>query len=215
MRKTYLKAGLFSFDYKTIDLQPEVEVGSRLKGMVYKNEEHPYGLLPPPYYCGRQLRQKKEDFTLPFDIWGLYSTKAIPTRDVLATWNYKRIKHNIYYDVKPIGNYETPGCHCKRPLDPTVKGCMDDCINRMTYTECDLSCGLGEQCANNSIQKHFSPAVVERFMTNEKGWGIRTKTAMPSGTFIMEYLGEVVTDKEFKRRMHTEYQKDPTITVCI
>ena len=209
LRKTYLKAGLFSFDYKSVLHQnSELEFGPKLKGMIYKPEEHPFSLLPPPYYCGRQLRQKKEDFTLPFDIWSLYSSNTIPTRDVLATWNYKKIKNNIYYDVKPSGNYETPGCHCKFPKDPNVKGCTDDCINRMTYTECGLSCNLGDKCSNVSIQKHLSPAVVERFMTKEKGWGIRTKTAIPAGTFIMEYLGEVVTDKEFKRRMHTDYQKD-------
>ena len=40
-------------------------------------------------------------------------------------------------------------------------------------------------------------------MTIEKGWGIRTRSAITPGTFIMEYLGEVVTDKEFKRRMQT------------
>lgn len=210
IRKTYLKAGLFSYDYKSVVNQnSESEVGSKLKGMIYKPEEHPFSLLPPPYYCGRQLRQKKEDFTLPFDIWSLYSSKAIPTRDVLATWNYKRIKNNIYYDVKPGVNYESPVCHCKFPSDPISLGCTDDCINRMTYTECDPAfCNLGDRCSNLAIQKHLSPAVVERFMTEEKGWGIQTKTAIPAGTFIMEYLGEVVTDKEFKRRMHTDYQKD-------
>ena len=209
LRKTYLKSGLFSLDYKSVVNQgSDTEVVSRLKGMVYKPEEHPFSLLPPPYYCGRQLRQKKEDFNLPFDIWSLYSSKAIPTRDVLATWNYKRIKNNIYYDVKPGENYETPGCHCKIPRTPQTVGCTDDCINRMTYTECDPSCNLGDLCSNTAIQKHNSPAVVERFMTREKGWGIRSKTNIPSGTFIMEYLGEVVTDKEFKRRMHTDYKKD-------
>ena len=79
----------------------------------------------------------------------------------------------------------------------------------MTYTECDQeTCPLGDRCSNVAIQKHLSSVVVQRFMTNEKGWGIRTKTTIAPGTFIMEYLGEVVTDKEFKRRMQTDYQKD-------
>ena len=208
VRKTYLKSGLFSVDYKSLYQAQEGDQGTKLKGMVYKPEEHPFSLLPPPYYCGRQLRQKKEDYILPFDIWSLYSSNAIPTRDILATWNYKRIKNNIYYDVKPGTNYETPGCHCKQPRDPLAMGCMDDCINRMTYTECDPTCNLGERCSNTAIQKHQSTAAVERFMTRDKGWGIRAKTDIPSGTFIMEYLGEVVTDKEFKRRMHTDYKKD-------
>eukprot|EP00088_Acartia_fossae_P014347 TRINITY_DN17678_c0_g1_i2.p1 TRINITY_DN17678_c0_g1~~TRINITY_DN17678_c0_g1_i2.p1 ORF type:complete len:183 (+),score=26.70 TRINITY_DN17678_c0_g1_i2:56-550(+) len=54
VRKTYLKAGLFSCDYKTLANQgAEIETGQKLKGMVYKPEEHPFSLLPPPYYCGR------------------------------------------------------------------------------------------------------------------------------------------------------------------
>ena len=209
IRKTYLKAGLFSFDYKSNNSGSEIETVTRMKGMVYKPEEHPFSLLPPPYYCGRQLRQKKEDYSLPFDIWSLHSTGVIPSRDVLTTWNYKRIKSNIYVDVKPPGmNYETPPCHCKPKLNRDLPGCLDDCINRMTYTECDPTCRLGSQCTNNAIQKHSSPAIVERFMTNEKGWGIRTKTALTAGSFIMEYVGEVVTDKEFKKRMSSEYKND-------
>lgn len=37
-------------------------------------------------------------------------------------------------------------------------------------------------------------------MTQHKGWGVRTKTAITSGDFILEYVGEVVSDKEFKVR---------------
>lgn len=35
-------------------------------------------------------------------------------------------------------------------------------------------------------------------MTENKGWGVRTKYNIPSGDFILEYVGEVVSDKEFK-----------------
>ena len=59
-KKNYLIAGLFSNFYKEQPAagssQPPTPV-SRLK---YNSEEHIHGLLPPPYYCGRQLRQKKE-----------------------------------------------------------------------------------------------------------------------------------------------------------
>lgn len=37
-------------------------------------------------------------------------------------------------------------------------------------------------------------------MTENKGWGVRTKSKIPSGDFILEYVGEVVSDKEFKVR---------------
>jgi histone-lysine N-methyltransferase ASH1L len=210
LKKNFLKAGLFSYDFKnTKNSKRGPESLMKSKGMMYKPEEHPFSLLPPPYYCGRQLRQKKEDFALPYDLWHLHSTNMLPTRDIIATWNYKRIKNNVYYDVKPVASFETPACHCKFPEDPNQAGCADKCLNRMTYTECDpSSCRLGDRCSNMNIQKHLSSAVVQRFMTTAKGWGVKTKSNIPAGTFIMEYLGEVVTDKEFKRRMHTDYQQD-------
>jgi len=72
-----------------------------------------HGLLPPPYYCGRQLRQKKEDFQLPYDLWWLSAHKQLPGRDVVATWNYKRIKNNVFFDIKPVANFEAQACHCR------------------------------------------------------------------------------------------------------
>ena len=212
LKKASVRAGLFSFDFKSLEDAATASPLTRLKNsIVYRPEEHPFSLLPPPYYCGRQLRQKREDFTLPYDIWAQHASGELRTRDVLATWNYKRIKANIYYDVRPsAAAYETPACHCRPPADRAIRGCTDNCINRLTYTECDpASCPLGpERCANMAIQKHLSIVTIERFMTQEKGFGIRTRTAVSAGTFIMEYLGEVVSDREFKRRMQTDYQKD-------
>lgn len=41
-----------------------------------------------------------------------------------------------------------------------------------------------------------------------KGWGVRTKEPIKSGEFILEYVGEVVSDQEFKERMATRYVND-------
>jgi [histone H3]-lysine4 N-trimethyltransferase ASH1L len=35
-------------------------------------------------------------------------------------------------------------------------------------------------------------------MTENKGWGIKTKLSIKNGSFILEYVGEVVSDREFK-----------------
>ena len=213
LKKNFMKAGLFSQDYKTEKLRKKLSDGEnnlvKTKGTMYNPTEHPFSLLPPPYYCGRQLRQKKEDFALPFDLWSLHSSDSLPNRDILAGQNYKRIKTNIFYDVKQSGDYETPACHCKPPTEPGKPVCGKSCLNRMTFTECDPdSCPLGDRCSNMAIQKQKSSVTVQRFMTRDKGWGIKTRTSVVKGTFIMEYLGEVVTDKEFKRRMQTDYKHD-------
>ena len=128
-------------------------------------------------------------------------------RDVAATWNYKRIKNNIYFDVKPWANFDAHACQCS--AHESGAGCCDDCINRMTYTECDArTCPTGDRCTNNQIQKHRFTHGLERFMTEAKGWGVKTKVPLRAGQFIMEYVGEVVSEGEFKLRMTNEYADD-------
>ncbi|VEN41544.1 unnamed protein product [Callosobruchus maculatus] len=45
-------------------------------------------------------------------------------------------------------------------------------------------------------------------MTEDKGWGVRTNQSIKCGEFILEYVGEVVSDDEFKRRMASIYIHD-------
>ena len=204
-KKNYLVAGLFSDFYKTATTPGNGETSK--KALAYNVNDHVHGLLPPPYYCGRQLRQKKEDFQLPYDLWWLQAHKQLPGRDVVATWNYKRVKNNVFFDIKPLANFEAQACHCKHEDGPP--SCGEDCINRMTYSECDPRlCPLGDKCTNNQIQKHRGVSGLERFMTEEKGWGVRAKAQVQTGEFVMEYVGEVVSEKEFKLRMLTEYVDD-------
>ncbi len=211
-KKSSLKAGLFADTYKEQEQEAENGNGNGKKSFTYNPEEHPHGLLPAPAYCGKGLRARREDFQLPYDLWWLHSRRQLPGRDVAATWNYKRVKNNVFFDVKPVAQFEVESCHCRRPTEEGVPGCGEDCINRMTYTECDpRACPLGERCSNNAIRLHRGLAgggITERFMTKEKGWGIRTKRTVPSSSFIMEYVGEVVSEKVFKHRMTHEYAED-------
>lgn len=55
-----------------------------------------------------------------------------------------------------------------------------------------------DKCKNQRIQRHEWASGLEKFMTEYKGWGVRTKHKIVSGDFILEYVGEVVSDKEFK-----------------
>lgn len=41
-----------------------------------------------------------------------------------------------------------------------------------------------------------------------QGWGVKTKQLIRSGEFILEYVGEVVSEKEFKERMASRYMLD-------
>uniref|UniRef100_A0A8C5KZC0 Histone-lysine N-methyltransferase ASH1L n=1 Tax=Jaculus jaculus TaxID=51337 RepID=A0A8C5KZC0_JACJA len=170
----------------------------------YTPGEHEYGLFPAPIHVGKYLRQKRIDFQLPYDIlWQWKHNQLYKKPDVPL---YKKIRSNVYVDVKPLSGYEATTCNCKKPDDDTRKGCVDDCLNRMIFAECSPNtCPCGEQCCNQRIQRHEWVQCLERFRAAEKGWGIRTKEPLKAGQFIIEYLGEVVSEQEFRNRMIEQY----------
>lgn len=224
-KKTYLPAGLFSDYFKVNhaitkknlnkkDTEKKTETDKNTSSTEGNNANAPKDtemvklpLLPPPPYCERYLRRTVYDFELPYDIWWAYKNAKLPNRNTVPSWNFRKIRTNIYAEnVKPppIAANDHPMCNCKSDV-----GCGDNCLNRMVYTECSPSnCPTREKCRNQKIQKHDIAPGVERFMTENKGWGVRTKLPIEKGTYILEYVGEVVTEREFKERMATIYLND-------
>ena len=120
---------------------------------------------------------------------------------------YEPINENLYLDEKRNGRSRKDArsmvCDCiltKEERARGVMGCLDDCLNRMLMIECGPKCTLGDHCLNKRFQKCQS-AKVETFKTKKKGWGLRTSTELPAGSFIMEYVGEVVRSKELRSRV--------------
>ncbi|XP_011176622.2 histone-lysine N-methyltransferase ash1 [Zeugodacus cucurbitae] len=229
LKKNYLPAGLFS-DYfkqlhtplnpkKSTDRKELPTASTTLAISEVSNtstaESAPHNSLPntpltpsllPPPYCETYFRRTQIDFQLPYDIWWAYTNSKLPTRITVPSWNYRKIRTNIYADaVRPnTAGIDHPTCNCKPD-----QGCGDNCLNRMVYTECSpSSCPSREKCRNQKIQRHEVAPGVERFMTTDKGWGVRTKMPIVKGTYILEYVGEVVTEREFKDRMGTIYLND-------
>ncbi|XP_050336751.1 histone-lysine N-methyltransferase ash1 [Bactrocera neohumeralis] len=229
LKKNYLPAGLFSDYFKQLptpsgikkstdrkELQPAStalaisEVSNTSATEIVNINGLPItpvtpSLLPPPY-CEHYFRRTQIDFQLPYDIWWAYTNSKLPTRITVPSWNYRKIRTNIYADaVRPnTAGIDHPTCNCKPD-----QGCGDNCLNRMVYTECSpSSCPSRDKCRNQKIQRHEVAPGVERFMTTDKGWGVRTKMPIVKGTYILEYVGEVVTEREFKDRMGTIYLND-------
>ena len=145
-----------------------------------------------------------EEYLLPYDLW--YQLRKNQSSNDHT--QYQRIKTNLFRDVRPVSKYLPQSCTCDRPED-CAKGCGHDCLNRLMYLECaPRSCPVGESCDNQRIQKHDWSPGLERFMTSERGWGIRTTETIKSGEFILEYIGEVVSEQVFKHRMAEQYQND-------
>lgn len=82
------------------------------------------------------------------------------------------------------------------------RACGDDsdCINRLTSIECsNEKCQCGEDCQNQRFQKK-QYADVDIIHTEKKGYGMRANVNIPHGTFVYEYIGEVVPEAKFRKR---------------
>lgn len=201
-KKKYLVAGLFSDYFKETKHTAE-KSAPRLN---YSSEDYPTSLLPAPAYCESYFRRTVQDFLLPYDLWWAHDNSKLPGRNAVPSWNYKKIRTNVYIDIRPpnLSTEEQQICSCKPPTE-----CGDDCLNRLMYTECSpKTCPCADKCRNTNIQRHIVAPGVERFMTEHKGWGVRTKQPIRKGIYILEYVGEVVTEREFKDRMATMYMLD-------
>ncbi|KAK9144655.1 hypothetical protein Sjap_004558 [Stephania japonica] len=65
--------------------------------------------------------------------------------------------------------------------------------------ECGPSCKCPPSCPNRVSQNGIS-FQLEIFKTELRGWGVRSIDSIPSGSFICEYTGELLQDKEAEQR---------------
>uniref|UniRef100_A0A3B3BKN0 Ash1 (absent, small, or homeotic)-like (Drosophila) n=1 Tax=Oryzias melastigma TaxID=30732 RepID=A0A3B3BKN0_ORYME len=122
-KKKFQKAGLYSDVYKTEDPRSQL-LQLKKEKLEYIPGEHEYGLFPAPIHVGKYLRQKRIDFQLPYDILWLWKHDQLYKRPDVPL--YKKIRSNVYVDVKPFSGYETTTCNCKPPENSDDKGCLDD-----------------------------------------------------------------------------------------
>ncbi|XP_002121834.2 uncharacterized protein LOC778906 [Ciona intestinalis] len=196
-KKTFLKSGLFSSHFKT-------QSGEDVE------DEDVNELLPMPIHAGNFLLKSRKDFQLPFNIWWMYNRKLISPSQDLAT-QFIKIEKNVYVDSQPTCEQEEHVCVCQtlsdiHSLSSDVHGCGKECLNRLMYIECSPdTCPCRDKCANRCIQKQQWWKGLERFRTNDRGWGVRTNSDIPEGQFLLEYVGEVVSEREFRRRTIENY----------
>ncbi|RII24839.1 hypothetical protein CUC08_Gglean011852 [Alternaria sp. MG1] len=110
------------------------------------------------------------------------------------------------YANKTIGTTDPAlECDCQEEYDATTKtnhacGEDSDCINRATKMECLGDCGCGRKCQNMRFQrKQYADVTVIK--TEKKGFGLRANKDMAPGDFVFEYIGEVIDERTFRRRM--------------
>ncbi|KAF3479785.1 uncharacterized protein GIQ15_06761 [Arthroderma uncinatum] len=96
-------------------------------------------------------------------------------------------------------------CDCAEEWNPKTginEACGEDtdCINRATKMECVQNCGCGDNCQNQRFQQR-QYADVTVIKTEKKGFGLRANTDLRPNDFIYEYIGEVINEPQFRRRM--------------
>ncbi|XP_027348802.1 histone-lysine N-methyltransferase SUVR4-like isoform X2 [Abrus precatorius] len=72
---------------------------------------------------------------------------------------------------------------------------------RKFIKECWMKCGCGMHCGNRIVQRGIR-CKLQVFSTREgKGWGLRPLEDLPKGTFVCEYVGEILTNMELYDRI--------------
>jgi len=66
--------------------------------------------------------------------------------------------------------------------------------------ECNKKCGCGAACYNRVVQKGRKIKLCIYRTDNGCGWGVKTLENIKRGSFVVEYVGEVITNDEAEER---------------
>uniref|UniRef100_A0A672JKW4 Euchromatic histone-lysine N-methyltransferase 1b n=1 Tax=Salarias fasciatus TaxID=181472 RepID=A0A672JKW4_SALFA len=70
--------------------------------------------------------------------------------------------------------------------------------------ECNHACSCWRTCKNRVVQNGLRTRL-QLFRTSKKGWGVRTLQDIPQGTFVCEYVGEIISEAEAEMRQNDAY----------
>ncbi|CAN4099738.1 unnamed protein product [Withania somnifera] len=129
------------------------------------------------------------------------------------TFNYiKKMIYPDWFQPSPFKGCDCVGrCSDSKKCSCAVKNGGEIPYNRngaivevkpLVY-ECGPHCKCPPSCYNRVCQ-HGIKVPLEIFKTNSRGWGVRALTSIPSGTFICEYVGELLEDKEAEQRIGSD-----------
>lgn len=66
--------------------------------------------------------------------------------------------------------------------------------------ECNKLCKCGDECTNRVIQKGLNARVCIFRTDNGRGWGLKAREFIKKGRFVVEYVGEIITNDEAEER---------------
>ena len=105
------------------------------------------------------------------------------------------------------------GCECSS-CDSKTKCCYALCDGSFPYTsacrirvppgtpiyECNKRCICSNDCQNRVVQRGSHMKLCVFRTSNGRGWGVKTLRVIKKGTFVIQYVGEVITSEEAEKR---------------
>ncbi|XP_029023352.1 histone-lysine N-methyltransferase EHMT2 isoform X2 [Betta splendens] len=73
--------------------------------------------------------------------------------------------------------------------------------------ECNMACSCHRTCKNRVVQAGIKVRL-QLYRTEKMGWGVRAMQDIPQGSFICEYVGELISDAEADVREDDSYLFD-------
>lgn len=121
---------------------------------------------------------------------------------------FTKIKTNRPYGDCPVYTEDASDKTCDCDFDQESPcGPDSDCINRYLMVECrPSSCPSREKCQNQRFTKRLYPKLSVG-LTQGRGWALVVGEDVKKGDFIIEYVGELITQDEFQRRLQTSLQR--------
>ncbi|KMS99946.1 hypothetical protein BVRB_1g017910 [Beta vulgaris subsp. vulgaris] len=115
-----------------------------------------------------------------------------------------------------------------RPIPPKGCDCKDGCLDSLRCAcslknggeipynyggviveekslvyECGPSCKCPPTC-HNRVSQHGIKLPLDVFKTESRGWGVRCLSSISCGSFVCEYIGELLDDKEAEERIDND-----------
>uniref|UniRef100_A0A8C3A3F9 Euchromatic histone-lysine N-methyltransferase 1a n=1 Tax=Cyclopterus lumpus TaxID=8103 RepID=A0A8C3A3F9_CYCLU len=131
--------------------------------------------------------------------------------------NFKYIPDNCVTSPLNIDRDITHLQHCSCTDDCSSSTCMCGQLSLQCWYdkprdqreppvlfECNHACSCWRTCRNRVVQNGLR-ARLQLFRTQKMGWGVRAMQDIPQGTFICEYVGEIITDAEADKRENDSF----------
>lgn len=125
--------------------------------------------------------------------------------DVVPTFNYLRKVEYPKMDKPKVGckcetNCMKSSACCPQTMNVEFVFDVDKRIcatSHQMIVECNDACSCDSSCVNRPKTPKFGFSV---FKTSNRGWALKTLDNIPAGSFVIEYIGELIDQAEAKKR---------------